>query len=154
MSNLELADKLNELCCAETEGKFFDLVTDSVQTIIAALRSIDRITAERDALKARVNAIQGGAERYWEGRYHDATVEGDAAEASVDVLERNARIQAKLLADTGRERDRFRAALEKVRSYNVDIHAGRINYRPWDHIQVIDLALTSTPPLSSDESAK
>jgi hypothetical protein len=32
-------------------------------------------------------------------------------------------------------------ALEKVRSYNVDIAAGRINYRPHDHIQVIDMAL-------------
>jgi hypothetical protein len=32
-------------------------------------------------------------------------------------------------------------ALEKVRSYNVDIAAGRINYRPHDHIQVIDEAL-------------
>lgn len=30
------------------------------------------------------------------------------------------------------------AALEKVRSYNVDIAAGRINYRPHDHIKVID----------------
>lgn len=32
-------------------------------------------------------------------------------------------------------------ALEKVRSYNVDIHAGRINFRPLDHIAVIDRAL-------------
>jgi hypothetical protein len=34
-------------------------------------------------------------------------------------------------------------ALQKVRSYNVDIDAGRINYRPRDHIQVIDEALAS-----------
>lgn len=40
-----------------------------------------------------------------------------------------------------RERDAMVAALEKVRSYNVDIAAGRINYRPHDHIQVIDEAL-------------
>ena len=33
------------------------------------------------------------------------------------------------------------AALRKVRSYNVDIAAERINYRPHDHIQVIDTAL-------------
>lgn len=38
------------------------------------------------------------------------------------------------------------AALQKLRSYNVDIAAGRINYRPHDHIQVIDEALA---PLSS-----
>lgn len=35
---LALADDLEQLCCAETEGKFFDLVTDNIQTIIAALR--------------------------------------------------------------------------------------------------------------------
>jgi LmbE family N-acetylglucosaminyl deacetylase len=34
-------------------------------------------------------------------------------------------------------------AMEKVRSYNVDIAAGRINYRPHDHIQVIDEALAA-----------
>lgn len=34
-------------------------------------------------------------------------------------------------------------ALEKVRSYNVDIAAERINYRPHDHIQVIDEALAA-----------
>lgn len=34
-------------------------------------------------------------------------------------------------------------ALNKVRSYNADIAAGLINYRPHDHIQVIDEALAS-----------
>ena len=34
-----LADKLERLCCAETEGKFFDCVTDNIDTIISALRS-------------------------------------------------------------------------------------------------------------------
>jgi hypothetical protein len=33
-----LADELERLCCAETEGKFFDLVTDSITEIIATLR--------------------------------------------------------------------------------------------------------------------
>lgn len=33
-------------------------------------------------------------------------------------------------------------ALEKIRSYNVDIAAGRINYRPHDHIQVVDEVLS------------
>lgn len=32
-----LADQLKRLCCAETEGKFFDCVTDNIDTIIAAL---------------------------------------------------------------------------------------------------------------------
>lgn len=35
----KLADDLERLCCAETEGKFFDCVTDNIQTIVAALRS-------------------------------------------------------------------------------------------------------------------
>jgi hypothetical protein len=34
------------------------------------------------------------------------------------------------------------AALNKVRAYNVDIASERINYRPEDHIAVIDAALT------------
>lgn len=36
-----LADQLQRLCCAETEGKFFDLVTDSIDEILAALRAKD-----------------------------------------------------------------------------------------------------------------
>jgi hypothetical protein len=39
------------------------------------------------------------------------------------------------------ENAELRAALLKVRSYNVDIAAGRINYRPEDHIAVIDAAV-------------
>lgn len=35
---LALADELEKLCCAETEGKFFDCVTDNIQTILSALR--------------------------------------------------------------------------------------------------------------------
>ena len=34
-----LADELKRLCCAETEGKFFDCVTDNLPAILAALRS-------------------------------------------------------------------------------------------------------------------
>jgi hypothetical protein len=33
-----LADKLQRLCCAETEGKFFDCVTDNIDEILRALR--------------------------------------------------------------------------------------------------------------------
>lgn len=33
-----LSEKLNRLCCAETEGQFFDCVTDNIQEIIRALR--------------------------------------------------------------------------------------------------------------------
>lgn len=39
----------------------------------------------------------------------------------------------------------MKAALEKVRSYNIDIIASRINYRPQDHIDVIDSALRPQP---------
>ena len=41
-----LADQLKRLCCAETEGKFFDCVTNNIDNIIAALRSCDEV---RDA---------------------------------------------------------------------------------------------------------
>lgn len=39
----KLADDLERLCCAETEGKFFDCVTDSITEIIAALREAERL---------------------------------------------------------------------------------------------------------------
>lgn len=35
---VKLADELEKLCCAETEGKFFDLVSESMPTILAGLR--------------------------------------------------------------------------------------------------------------------
>jgi hypothetical protein len=34
----KIADDLERLCCAETEGKFFDYVTDSIGDIIKGLR--------------------------------------------------------------------------------------------------------------------
>lgn len=37
--DLDLANELERLCCAETEGKFFDCVTDNIDAIIAALRA-------------------------------------------------------------------------------------------------------------------
>jgi hypothetical protein len=40
-----LADDLERLCCAETEGKFFDYVTDSIGQIIAGLRDHARCSA-------------------------------------------------------------------------------------------------------------
>ncbi len=47
--------------------------------------------------------------------------------------------------DLKAEIEQLRAALKKVRSYNVDIAAGRINYRPQDHLAVIDAALSGKP---------
>jgi hypothetical protein len=46
----KLADDLANLCCAETEGKFFDLVTDNIDNIIEALRiaaSVSQNNAEK-----------------------------------------------------------------------------------------------------------
>ena len=40
--------------------------------------------------------------------------------------------------------ERLTRAIEKVISYNEDIDAGRINYRPKDHIEVLRAALAST----------
>jgi len=34
----KIASDLERLCCAETEGKFFDYVTENIQEIIAELR--------------------------------------------------------------------------------------------------------------------
>lgn len=41
-----LADELETLCCAETEGKFFDCVTDNIGTIIRALRGVAQPAGE------------------------------------------------------------------------------------------------------------
>ena len=40
-----LADQLKRLCCAETEGKFFDCVTDNIDEIITALRTAPQAVA-------------------------------------------------------------------------------------------------------------
>lgn len=37
----EIADELERLCCAESEGQFFDYVTESVGTICRLLREND-----------------------------------------------------------------------------------------------------------------
>ncbi len=52
-----------------------------------------------------------------------------------------AKANAALIVKAVNNHDALVKALEKLRSYNVDIAAGRINYRPHDHIQVIDDAL-------------
>lgn len=39
----------------------------------------------------------------------------------------------------------LREALEKLKGYNEDIAAGRINYRPEDHISVAEAALSGGP---------
>lgn len=36
---IDLADALQHLCCAETEGEFFDCVTDNIGKILLALRN-------------------------------------------------------------------------------------------------------------------
>ena len=44
-----LADRLEWLCCAETEKQFFDCITDNIDTIVATLRAPAPV-AVRDAL--------------------------------------------------------------------------------------------------------
>lgn len=45
---------------------------------------------------------------------------------------------------------RYGKALQKLRSYNADIRDGRINYRPQDHIDVVDAALLRPAILASE----
>lgn len=42
MAATRIADDLERLCCAETEGKFFDYVTESASSIVAILREYAR----------------------------------------------------------------------------------------------------------------
>lgn len=69
----QLADQLKRLGCAETEGKFFDCVTDNIDTIIAALRATQPATStggesEKQASDAPVwysaEAASGWADGY------------------------------------------------------------------------------------------
>jgi hypothetical protein len=46
----EIADELERLCCAETEGAFFDYVTEAVRTIQRHLRESDEMRAALTAL--------------------------------------------------------------------------------------------------------
>ena len=73
-SATEIADELEKLCCAETEGAFFDYVTEAVGTICRMLRERDeavadaasksdqigklyRVCNERDVLKVALRKI-------------------------------------------------------------------------------------------------
>lgn len=59
----QLANQLKRLCCAETEGKFFDCVTDNIGEIISALQSRDRMVAaltEAERFMAYFSGETGG----------------------------------------------------------------------------------------------
>ena len=58
-----LAAQLKRLCCAETEGKFFDCVTDNIDEIISALRSRNQMVAaltEAERFMAYFSGETGG----------------------------------------------------------------------------------------------
>lgn len=59
-----------------------------------------------------------------------------------DHLKRQAEIDAAFIVKACNSHDVLVKALQKVRAYNIDIADGRINYRPMDHVQVIDEALS------------
>jgi hypothetical protein len=52
-----LANDLERLCCAETESKFFDMVTDSIEEILRGLR----IAAEHTSTQPAISAGQDAA---------------------------------------------------------------------------------------------
>jgi hypothetical protein len=58
-TKVELADELERLCCAETEGKFFDCVTDNIGTIIAALRSAAAPDVREAVIEAEIERLRG-----------------------------------------------------------------------------------------------
>ena len=110
------------------------------------------------AMEAKDAAYQKAVD-YWKGAENDNArlmVEINAAEAQVAALreevERLTRENVEVLYDYRKWNQRaetaearlaqYEEALAKLRSYNVDVEAGRINYRPKDHIAVIDAALT------------
>jgi hypothetical protein len=79
------------------------------------------------------------------GETPEDMTDAEAREDTIDKV-RDAMRTIEAMQVAGVAQSPLREALEKLRSYNVDIHMGRINYRPWDHIAVIDRALS---PVSS-----
>lgn len=71
------------------------------------------------------------------GKGHGAL--GLSHDEGVAIQEANAALIVKAV----NSHDALVKALQKVRSYNIDIADGRINYRPMDHVQVIDEALST-----------
>lgn len=59
----EIADELERLCCAETEGKFFDYVTESIGTICRLLRERDEAAVEVQRLQDLAYAPDGAEYR-------------------------------------------------------------------------------------------
>jgi hypothetical protein len=75
------------------------------------------------------------------------------AESTIDTLESNARVQAKLLADTGRERDELRKQLEKaqrcVAAVNLLAHTPPKDWlsKQESHSVMRKIALTDEPEI-------
>lgn len=92
-----------------------------------------RITDLKEKLAVAYERV---AEMQYEAGIYQAIYE--TAEKTIDTLESNARVQANLLADTGRELARARKALEKIVDL-MDSEAGE----PLDEaIQIAQAALT------------
>lgn len=72
-----IADELQRLCCAETEGEFFDFVTEAVSTICSLLR-------ERDDLLAALKSLLGQAEQTNGIRYSERVEMARAAIAKAE----------------------------------------------------------------------
>lgn len=115
---------------------------------------MDGLEAQADIWADEVDLVViikniGDASRKLTDRMPKAIREGfiNRQEANVDAIVRQAYLEGFYRGGESRReydeahREALITALRKVRGYNVDIASGRINYRPEDHIQVIDEAL-------------
>lgn len=94
----ELADKLERLCCAETETEFFNTVTDSIQEIVNTLRAYPQIEAERDRWKLQAQHEADVAQAEIDGRAHLVSqIENTIREHRLDGIPKIAKEIAALL---------------------------------------------------------
>ena len=70
----------------------------------------------------------------------DIVIAKDATIARLTAALEEAEAQ---LAEANAHADRLANSLQKIASYNKDVLAGKINYRPEDHIAVADAALAA-----------
>jgi hypothetical protein len=86
----KLADELKRLCCAETEGKFFDCVTDNIDMILTALRAVDlpQSPAELtdEMIEAYLRSEGEWAEPFTAERESGVAVECDLSQTDADWI--------------------------------------------------------------------
>jgi hypothetical protein len=82
----EAADEIERLqaqlrCAGDVKA-----CTSDVPCAFGALAQIESLSAQLAAANARISDLQGGAERYWEGRWRDADAQLASARKALEII--------------------------------------------------------------------